>query len=250
MLGVLLWKRYYKETALLFVTTVIIMTPWTIRNFHIYNHFVPTSATGGYDLWIGNNPDAVGGFEKTPEQQRIRDTLHIIELETYGFHKYFEFIKKEPLKFVELQFRKTTMYFSGIRPTGWWSFLKNKPIDQAITLGASGLWTGVLLLFGLSGLWIFFRRKTDLKSRLFLAFALLQPISVIPVIVESRYRYPFFPFLALFSAMFLVWWWKEKEIRTYLKKVLLSVLGILIIMTGIDFLYNKEDIFNRINKFM
>lgn len=240
------WKKRYKEALLLLLFPILLVTPWAVRNYQIYDHFIPTSATGGYDLWVGNNPEAKGGFDKTEEIQEIRNKTHIVELDKIGFKKYFSFIKEQPLKFTELQFMKTAAYFSGIRPTGFWPFLNKKPIQQKLTLGASGLWTGFLLLFGIAGGLLMFDKRKDLKAKIILFFAVLQPLAVIPVIVESRYRYSLFPFLAIFSAYFLVNLYKnryrtDKMIRVFA----LSVLFMLTV-TSVDFSYNAEEILYRL----
>lgn len=248
MVGVLLFRKQWLHALIMFVFPVLIMTPWAVRNHRIYDHLVLTSSTGGYDLWVGNNEDAIGGFDKTPEIDAARAELHIIELDKLGFEKYFAFIGDRPLKFVELQFRKTTMYFSLIRPTGFWSYLRDKPVDQVVTFLASGLWTAMLLLAGIGGaVWTLIRRK-DLSARLFIAFAILQPIAVIPLIVESRYRYPLFPFLAVLGALFIIELYTNKKIedRKVLKRIALSTAAVLLVLTGADAVYNWEDIAGRV----
>jgi len=209
---------------------------------------VPTSSTAGIDLWVGNNPDAIGGFDKTEEIQKAREELHIIELDTLGFQKYFSFIIERPLKFVELQFRKSTMYFSLIRPTGFWHYLQDKPVDKLMTLIASGLWAAILMIAGISGaVWALMKRK-DIFMRLFVVFAIIQPLAVIPLIVESRYRYPLFPFLAVLGALFLVELYKnyDEAERRALQRTLIYVVVVLVAVTGADTLYNLEDILMRI----
>jgi len=249
VVGVLLYRRLWLQALLMFMFPVLIMAPWAIRNYRIYDHLVLTSSTGGYDLWVGNNKDAIGGFDKTPEIKEARAELHIIELDRLGFQKYFGFIAEHPFKFAELQFRKTTMYFSLIRPTGFWTYLKDKPVDQIATLIVSGIWTGLLLFTGICGaVWSLMRRK-DLQSRLFVVFAILQPLSVIPIIVESRYRYPLFPFLAVLGALFLteLYYNKNDSDRATLKRIALYTLLILLFVTSVDILYNREDIISRTN---
>lgn len=252
VVGVLLYKRKWLPALCMFLFPVLIMTPWALRNHRIYDHLVLTSSTGGYDLWVGNNLEAIGGFDKSPEIKEARKNLHIIELDKLGFEKYFSFIAEHPVKFVELQFRKTTMYFSLIRPTGFWSYLRDTPIQQGLTLLTSGIWTATLLIAGIAGfIWMLMRRR-DIEMWLVGAFAILQPIAVIPIIVEARYRYPLFPFLALFGAVFLIELytkWNTEE-GTTLKRVLAYTLLVLLMMTGADTLYNAEDIVGRIDTFL
>lgn len=41
---------------------VIVLAPWTARNFSLTGEFVPVATAGGYTLWLGNN-QATGGRE-------------------------------------------------------------------------------------------------------------------------------------------------------------------------------------------
>lgn len=44
------------------VAAAAVVTPWSVRNSLRLNAFVPVSTNLGINLWIGNNPDANGGF--------------------------------------------------------------------------------------------------------------------------------------------------------------------------------------------
>ena len=57
-LGFLLWNRLYRHALVLIMVTVILMTPWTIRNYRVFNKFIPTGMQLGYNLWVGNSPES------------------------------------------------------------------------------------------------------------------------------------------------------------------------------------------------
>jgi hypothetical protein len=42
--------------------TAIVVLPWTIRNYVQFNKFILVSNNGGVNFWMGNNPNAYGGF--------------------------------------------------------------------------------------------------------------------------------------------------------------------------------------------
>lgn len=48
--------------AALLVGSLLVVLPWTARNYVRFHKFIPVSTNGGMNFWIGNNPNAYGGF--------------------------------------------------------------------------------------------------------------------------------------------------------------------------------------------
>ncbi len=46
--------------AVFLAISLACLSPWVLRNYHVFHHFVPTTTTAGLNLWIGNNPHASG----------------------------------------------------------------------------------------------------------------------------------------------------------------------------------------------
>ncbi|GEM_PF-738046 len=249
MLG---YHKEFKQAAAVLLAPLLLVGAWSAFVTARYDHFVLTTTAGWYDMWVGNNPQATGGFEKSPEIQAFRDITHdSTVLDEIGREKYFEFLATQPLQFFELQWRKTALYFSLMRPGGYWIHIIDHPWDLRITLGSSLVWTFLLFAGGLSGAWLFWRRRKDNASRAFLAFAILQPLAVIPIIVETRYRYALFPFLVIFAAYFVMLffsggWHASKE--NGLRKAFATILIFLGICAGYDFWYNFGDIISKLDR--
>lgn len=239
ILAVLLFRKEWKTFFLIILFPVLLVGLWSFVMSQRYGMFILTTGVGGYDLWVGNSLKADGGFEKTDEKLDARYSMSIAGLDAFSKKKYFEFLTTHPLQFLELQWRKTALYFSLIRPGGYWIHLIRFPWQRFLTLLSSFLWTFVLFVAGGAGLWFFLKKRKDILSRIFLAFALLQPAAVIPVIVETRYRYPLYPFLAIFAAFFVL-------NRPYSRKVLALVIAVFFLFAGYDFLSNTGDILTKL----
>ena len=56
----LIWRRRLPSAAALVLGAVIVVGPWTIRNYRHYGHFVLVATEGGVTFWTGNNPLARG----------------------------------------------------------------------------------------------------------------------------------------------------------------------------------------------
>lgn len=258
-MGVLLWRKNWRSAAMVFLLPVVCVSLWSYRMTARYDHFIVTTTAGWYDMWVGNNPHATGGFEKSQDIQEFRDeTYDSTVLDRIGRQKYFEFLTEQPLRFLELQWRKAALYFSLLRPGGYWIHLLAHPWDLRISLAASWIGTSLLFTSGLAGAYIVLRYHDDMQSRLFLAFAVLQPLAVIPIIVETRYRYALFPFLAVFGAYFLVLFMESNSLKengnvpqiplSSLRRVLVVAVIALMVFTGYDFWYNFVDIVTKINR--
>ncbi len=238
-LAIFLRRRRFLASVLIFLPALILIGPWSYYMSARYDSFILTTTAGGLDLWVGNNPDAAGGFVKTPEIQEVRNTFHSVEFSRIAWQKYREFLWETPLQFLELQWRKTAIYFSLARPTGFWIHLAGYPSQRLVTLLVSGAWTAALMIGGIAGAFLFWKEHKNTTHRLFIAFAILQPLSVIPFIVETRYRYALFPFLAIFAVSFF----KSRPIHW---RVFAGVCCVLFLCTAYDVWYNWGDIINKL----
>lgn len=238
-------KRKAVLVASIFLFPFLFLGAWSLRNSLLYDTPLFTTTAGAYALWVGNNPDAMGGFDKTPEIQKIRDEHHSVELSKIGMRKYLDFLREKPMQFITLQIKKTSMYFSIVRPSGFWFYLMDRPVDRLFTLAFSALATAFLFIAGGAGMYLYVIRRE--KHRWFLvSAALLQPLTVIPTYVETRYRASFFPFLAFFAAYALYVFWQSRKESAGRAYRALFIVGILIfLLTLADGIYSYTVIMER-----
>ena len=246
-IGAYIIKRKVFLVISILLFPFLFLGAWSLRNSLLFNKPLFTTTAGAYALWVGNNPDAIGGFDKTPEIQKIRDGHHSVELSEIGMQKYFDFLRENPLQFMALQIKKTSMYFSIVRPTGFWFFLMNKPAEQLLTLVFSALATAFLFIVGGAGMCLYATRR-EKYAWFLVSTALLQPLTVIPLYVETRYRAPFFPFLAFFAAYTLYMLWQyRKESASYIYRALCIVGILVLLLTLSDAIYSYNVIMERLH---
>lgn len=246
-----LLKKYYVQALIITACAFFIVGPWTARNYITYGRFIPTTAAGGYDLWVGNNPAANGELNATPEITNYLADNGIVKTDEKGIKEVKYFIFHNPIQFVKLLLVKTSIYFSFGRPLAFWFYLSGLP--KILTIIFSSLFAFIFFSFGLSGAWMLFKERKPL-IRWLLLLMLAAPLSVVPIIVETRYRFPVYPFLALFAGYFIVtawqYWHKRKEdgkigwqfsIKAY------TIVSIIIIAnTAFDFLKNLDVVKNKL----
>jgi hypothetical protein len=213
--------------------------PWAWRNTALYGRFVPLTAAGGYDLWVGNNPQADG--EEIPAQvvSDYKDQYGFLAADRYGAEQYVKFIVQEPVRFLELQGIKTIKFFSVIRTSAWWFHLSG--IARGITFFLSAGFFILLLLFGIPGIYSALRSGPG-PARILSALALTVPLAVIPIVVTSRLRYPMYPFLAVLGAL-AAYRYREGELP---RRSILLTAGLIIAVTLMDIIISAPQIPDRI----
>ena len=60
-------RKTLQGLAILYGVLILVLVPWLYRNYSVFGTFVFVSTNGGYNLYIGNNPQAEGFYNTTPE---------------------------------------------------------------------------------------------------------------------------------------------------------------------------------------
>src|SRR5262249_25947942 len=55
-------RRILARTALVGCTTLVVLSPWLVRNHGITGQWFLISTTGAHNFWMGNHPGAFGGY--------------------------------------------------------------------------------------------------------------------------------------------------------------------------------------------
>lgn len=114
----------YKKISTFIFIVILIITPWSIRNYSKFGKLTPLPFSGGLNLWQGNNRHATGtrseytepGFSITVEMhKKIAKIRHInrYELKKDNIYKTeaVDFILNNPGKFALLSFKKLIYYW-------------------------------------------------------------------------------------------------------------------------------------------
>lgn len=209
--GTFIYQKKIKELIVFILIFIAVLSPWIVRNYFVYQKFIPLNAAAGYDLWTGNHPLATGELINIEEIDKYTIEHGILATNNYGIKKTAEFIIANPLQFIWLLFRKATIYFSVLRPTGFWFYFGD--MQKAATIVASAAFSIVLFIFGLAGIFYSLKEKNTLL-KILLLLTLMAPLAILPIVIETRYRYQIYPFLAVFAGFF-VYKFLQKESERY-----------------------------------
>jgi len=176
---------------------LVLVTPWFVRNFRTFHHFVPFRDNLGLELRMGNNGDTSDVYIDWAHPAHNPAELH--ELVTLGEIAYFQKKKAQALDFI----RKYPGFFLWVTArrfvflwTGFWSlrrdFLANEPFEIPNVLFSTPM--AILMLIGMRQAW----RAAGAAT-----LPLLFCIGLVPGIyylthVDLHYRHPVDPEIVIF----------------------------------------------------
>ncbi len=236
LLWLLFRKKNWWSIIMVLISVAIIFLPWVVRNWRVYHAFIPTNLAYSIDLWSGNHPGANGELEPFPENDRYIARYGYLEGSRQIAHQAVSFILHNPMEFFTITARRVSIYFSLARPTGFWFHLSG--ISKIATLALSELYAILLFGLGFYGIVRWHVPADRDRLRLLLALGLMMPLAIIGIIVETRYRFLAYPFLAVFAAYACM----EIKNHNLSKTAFWSVAGVLAANTLIDVVHNLQRI--------
>jgi hypothetical protein len=110
-------RRWLQSLVLPIVFIVIFITPWTYRNYRVFNRFVPFTSNFSLELWYGNNNLATGGFYQgsMPVVSYSIDNKPLNEVQRNQElgREAIEFILKHPLTALKLRISSAYYFWFG-----------------------------------------------------------------------------------------------------------------------------------------
>jgi 4-amino-4-deoxy-L-arabinose transferase-like glycosyltransferase len=247
--GWLLYGKKWKHTAFFVLVFLIAMTPWTVRNYVVQGAAMPFNASLGL-LYVGNHEGATGelivGYPR-PVGYGDFDAMGQVEADRALKRAGVDYILEHPLEFLKLTIFRLSIYVSLARPFAFWPHLVGS--TKLIAAALSSLYAGILFIFGGVGIAAAFRAKDDSVVRahrlLLLALAIMMPLSIAALVVETRYRFGVYPFLAVFAGLGLAALSEAKSWRERFYRVA-PVLLLVFLNTIFDVVRNLGRILERL----
>jgi hypothetical protein len=246
--GIFIWRKLYFQSFFFVAIVALMFSPWVVRNYGAYGSFIPFNAALGFNLWTGNHIGASGELDFYEPLYIFARSHASVETHRFGVEKFKEFISAHPIEFVKITLKRLSIYFSFFRPTGFWSYLSKVP--KIITISLSLVYGGLIFSLGFSGVWLSLKNsiagdKTRARWLIFMILSL--PLAVAAIVVETRYRYPLYPFLAVFSGFAVYKFITDKKIFL---KIFMTAFSIILFNAFIDFLMNSDRVFETLNKLL
>lgn len=216
-------RRKGGASAIYLLGFVLAVAPVTLHNWLIGDDFIPITAHGGINFYIGNNPHSRGVFEPPPllrsggatlrkdsiklaEKARGRK-LKPSEVSSYWLDQGIDFIKKKPGLYLRLLGKKFVIFWDGLEIADVlhpYFFKRFAPV-----LNIPLLIFRIIAPLSLLGVFLSWK----LRKRLIPLYLLLGAyiFSMVLFFINSRYRLPLVPLLMLFAAY--PFYWEAEKLR-------------------------------------
>jgi hypothetical protein len=223
----------------------LVLLPWIIRNYAVYDAFVPMTTTSGANFWQGNSPYTVAVFRAGYDVQWTSPQLQTAdpysrEADAERFALALDYLRANPGQIPELLWVKFLVHWSidiaprynpvagELPPLDYQGDVDITPADDGglimeglppgdpVALYSESLFDqvgrtlhrfywGGLFLLGLAGVGLTLRRWRDVSLLWFVQLSM----TLVYVVFHpsTRYRVPTDPLFFLFSAFALAWLW-------------------------------------------
>jgi len=199
----------YRLAALIFLTAIVIMMPWFVRNYSVHDKVVLLATISGESLWRGNNPNATGTtvtqdirgqFDAAPEEFRKKVlSLSEVEQDTFFREEAVKYIAADPRRFLRRAFEKI-YYFWWFTPTFARQYYDWIPLPF---VAAYRIFYGAMLALAMLGIWSVMRSPgTDVTRVTLYLFVLPIAMAIIHSVnyVEGRHRVLVMPVIMILTA--------------------------------------------------
>ena len=194
-------KKKYLKVVIALLITFLIISPYLLRNYQIFDQFVLTKSFG-YNLLKGNNPTKIvegnAAFvenEYDVESLKIKTNVYYeINLDNFYKEKAFEFIRNEPLNYLKLYFLKLFSFlFFDINSTypNYYNFFH---IFPKLLISIASFFGGIMSI-NKKGFFQFLAFYYFLNALLFSLFFILPRYSLIYLPVQLLLSIEFFKYL-------------------------------------------------------
>ncbi len=124
--GWLLWRRRFMFAVAFAVGAVIVVAPWSARNYREYGRFVAVATEGGVTFWTGNHPLAIGEGDFAANPNLKRESLALRarhpalseeQMEPVYYDEAFAWIRGHPWRWLTLEGRKIFYLLIPVGPS-------------------------------------------------------------------------------------------------------------------------------------
>jgi 4-amino-4-deoxy-L-arabinose transferase-like glycosyltransferase len=182
------------RAALIAAAMVLVVAPWTVRNYLVLGEFIPVATTGGGVLWVANNSDATGSWVPFPQRLIALDE---VSRDRAARAEAVSWIRAHPTRFASLSVRKAMLFWAD----------DSKGAYEAMRRGSTGSNRAYTVVKGVSNMfWVSLLVVALLTAVPRSALIILLPIAYFVLLhsvfeSDGRFHTPLMGFFAILAAI-------------------------------------------------
>ena len=204
-------RRSVIQGAVFLLVSVMVILPWTARNWQVFGAVVPISTNGGVNLLLGNNENAganTGTMADIRHYRKEAATRSYNEIERDAFFKEsaVNWIRENPTEAVRLYIAKWLNH---------WSFSnETTTFGETPSAGQALLFASFYPLLAIALLRLLWWRKIPLTPTETLLYLLIIANAFISAIffTRIRFRLPFDGLLIALAVIAIGHWWEARRL--------------------------------------
>jgi 4-amino-4-deoxy-L-arabinose transferase-like glycosyltransferase len=218
------WVAAGRTILGVYLACLLVVLPWSYRNYQVFGEWVLVSTNGGTALLLGANDQMTGQHFEYKQTSVFRDlgipwedrVERQIELNHRSVEAGLEWIKEHPVEY--LAWMPVKLWLLWHKETdGFWAFQRTYPASERaiflLQLVNQAIYTLIMVLSLIAAFHalIALVRKDAPNKGLALMFCMPVFVSLVGMVFTGQIRYHFaaMPFLVLTAAWTSVWLWSR-----------------------------------------
>ena len=196
------WRATILHAAVTTGVMLLLILPWTLRNYLAFHQLVLVSTNGGANLWMGNSPggtmEHIGYRELPPRPLGMNEA----QFDQYLGKAAKQYIREHPDLFLRRSAKRIVNLFDRETIGIDWNEkgLHDSPLEPAAKLikYTSTFYWWVMLLGGITGICVLLAKTPILKVIFHPAILMWAYFTAVHAVTVSndRYHFPAIPFIA------------------------------------------------------
>ena len=202
-------RRWLRTMILVGLAMLVVILPWTVRNYEIFHAVVPIAANGGFNLLRGNNPSATGGYTMADPlfDNLPKGPANTVTMDHMAQERGARWIRENPAKFLALIPAKLKGLWLGDGETEWLfqmgypGYADHARLFRGVRI-VNQLFYFALLAGALASLPGLIRQRRSLPPWAFSGWAAVVYFSTVTIVFfgQSRFHFALMPFVILYAA--------------------------------------------------
>lgn len=200
-------------TCAVYVTLILVVAPWTYRNYGVFDTLIPVSTNGGWTLLTGNNPEANGDY--TPDTVLAEGINHDpadqVAMDRLARSRAINWVKQNPIDFLLLLPKKLVRLWLPDGEAEWFyqlgfaRYAAYALLFRVIRVLNQAVYFAIWILAIPAG-WLLLNRRIKAFPWLTVGPGLCVYFSLITLVFsgQSRFHFCLMPVIAMYAAWSLV----------------------------------------------